>query len=164
VSGKASSTDYHVKKDIGAENNVSTRAFSGLIDDVRIYASALSENDIQNLIHTKQIINNQVIPDQNSITNASYMFKNCPIQTVQSLDLHLCQNMTGMFENDNPVTALLLTVGTLNTSYCKVMDSMFRGQSKLTSIDKIDMAECTSASNMFVGCSSLTNLTIENLG
>lgn len=112
----------------------------------------------------KQIINNQVIPDQNSITNASYMFKNCPIQTVQSLDLHLCQNMTGMFENDNPVTALLLTVGTLNTSYCKIMDSMFRGQSKLTSIDKIDMAECTSASNMFVGCSSLTNLTIENLG
>ena len=59
VTGTANNATHHTKKDIGAENTTSNRAFSGLMDDVRIYASALSENDVQSLIHTKQIINNQ---------------------------------------------------------------------------------------------------------
>ena len=54
----ANNAAHHTKKDIGAENDVSNRAFSGLMDDVRIYADALSEDDVQSLIHTKQIISN----------------------------------------------------------------------------------------------------------
>jgi hypothetical protein len=117
VTGKANSKEHHAKKDIGAENNVSNRAFAGLMDDVRIYASALSENDIQNLIHTKQIINNQgceyvsIIHEQDmsasevtskSIHNCNGLNEilelndgSCWIQ----LSHHDCQNGTNLFED-----------------------------------------------------------------
>lgn len=109
-------------------------------------------------------IDSSVIPNDNAIANASYMFKNCPIPSVQNLEMPVCHNMTGMFENDNPVTAVLTSVGKISSGYCKVMDSMFKGQSNLTTVTELDMAECTSATNMFYGCSGITSLTIKNLG
>lgn len=48
----------HDKKDVGSENGVGNRAFDGLIDDVRVYNTSLSAEDIYDLVHTKGYITN----------------------------------------------------------------------------------------------------------
>lgn len=56
--GSAANNPNHTKKDIGTENG-STRKFNGLIDDARVYHTALSANDIQELYKTKAYITNK---------------------------------------------------------------------------------------------------------
>jgi hypothetical protein len=48
----------HDKKDVGSENSVGNRGFDGLIDDVRVYNTSLSAEDIYDLAHTKGYIAN----------------------------------------------------------------------------------------------------------
>lgn len=52
TTGTASSSS-HAKKDIGAENGNTSRVFQGLMDDVRIYGTALSDEDIKELASTR---------------------------------------------------------------------------------------------------------------
>lgn len=56
--GSADSSPNHLKKDIGSENGTS-RKFNGLIDDVRIYHTALSADDIKDLYSAKAYITNE---------------------------------------------------------------------------------------------------------
>lgn len=49
----AASGAFHVNKDIGAENGNTSRIFQGLIDDVRVYGTALSDEDIKELTSTR---------------------------------------------------------------------------------------------------------------
>lgn len=56
--GSANSSPNHLKKDIGSENGTS-RKFNGLIDDVRIYHTALSADDIKDLYSAKAYITNE---------------------------------------------------------------------------------------------------------
>lgn len=49
----AASGAFHVNKDIGAENGNTSRIFQGLIDDVRVYGTALSDEDIKELYSTR---------------------------------------------------------------------------------------------------------------
>lgn len=49
LTGACEDQAFHRKKEVGAETNGSSRQFTGKISDVRIYATALSEEDIQEL-------------------------------------------------------------------------------------------------------------------
>lgn len=56
--GTTSRGGNHDKKDVGSENSVGNRGFDGLIDDVRVYNTSLSAEEIYDLAHTKGYIAN----------------------------------------------------------------------------------------------------------
>ena len=73
--GTSATGGNHDKKDVGSENSIGNRAFDGYIDDVRVYNTHLSAEDIYDLAHTKgyvtdyqDLIVNQLV-EENISTN-----------------------------------------------------------------------------------------------
>lgn len=102
--------------------------------------------------------------DDNSITNASETFMNCPLSDVQTLYLQHCLECDSMFKITDETKAQLLATEDIYTERCVDMEEMFSGQIKLKTISSIDISSCTKTTNMFHNCVGLNRLVLIGLG
>lgn len=93
----AASENNHTKKDIGSENTTSSqRAFDGLIDDVRLYTTALSQQDIERIVNTKYLIDNKY-----NIYSANSVEKDMNYSSINSQSIYNFNQVSEMIELDD---------------------------------------------------------------
>ena len=99
----------------------------------------------------------QTIPmiDTSNVTNMYYMFSGCRnLQTIPLIDTSNVTDMYSMFNN----CSNLQTIPAINTSNVTNMSYMFQGCSNLQTIPLIDTSNVTNMHLMFGSCSSLQTI------
>jgi surface protein len=100
-----------------------------------------------------------------NVTNMSSMFGSC--SSLASLDIsnfntENVTNMSSMFYDCSSLTSLDLS--SFNTSKVSNFQQIFRGCTNLTKvIGEIDLIKATNTSSMFIGTTSLTDVTLKNI-
>lgn len=118
----------------------------------------LNTSSVTNMSYMfRNCINLQVIPllDTSSATDMDYMFDNCTnLQTVSLLDTSSVTSMSGTFSN----CTNLQTIPLLNTSKVTEMSSTFSNCTNLQTVPLLDTSSVTRMGGMFRGCSNLTSI------